>query len=39
MFDHEVPAMFESMRDLTVGVFEHLDITGKIYLDIRIKYP
>ena len=26
------------MRDLTVGVFEHLDITSKIDLDIIIKY-
>ena len=37
-FDHEVPSRINMMRDLTVGVFEHLDIKYKIYLYLRIKY-
>ena len=26
------------MRDLTSGVFEHLDITSPMYLDLRVAY-
>ena len=28
MFDHEVPFMISTMRDLTVGLFKHLEITS-----------
>ena len=38
MFDHEGPAVINAMRDLTVGAFEHLEITSKLDLYIRIKY-
>ena len=30
MFDHEVPAVVSTMSDLTVGVFEHLEIKSPI---------
>ena len=30
--------MISVMRDLTVGVFEHLDITSILDIDIRIRY-
>ena len=30
--------MINMMRDLTIGVFGHLEITSKIDLDLRIKY-
>ena len=37
-FDYEGPIFFKVMRDLALVVFEHLDITSKLYLYIRIKY-
>ena len=37
-FDHEVPAVVSAMWDITVGVFEHLDITPKLDIDKRVKY-
>ena len=30
--------MVNAMRDLIVGIFEHLDITSKTYIDTRVKY-
>ena len=38
MFDHEGLAVISEIRILTVGVFEHLEITSKLDLYIRIKY-
>ena len=38
MFDHEVHAVIYAMRDLTVWVFEHLDIKYVMDIYLRIKY-
>ena len=38
MFDHEGPTVVGTMRDLTVGVFELLDITSPMYMDKRVAY-
>ena len=38
MFDYEVTTVVSTMRDLTVGVFEHLDIKSNLDIDKRIKY-
>ena len=35
-FDHEGPALVNAMRDLTSGMFEHLDITSPIDLYQRL---
>ena len=37
-FNHEGPAVINVMRDLMVVLFEHLDITSRLDLDLRIKY-
>ena len=37
-FDHMGSTVINAMCDLTVGVFEYLEITSKIHLDLRIKY-
>ena len=37
-FDHEGPAVVSAMRDLTFGVFEHLEITSPVYVDQRVAY-
>ena len=37
-FDHEGPAVISAMRNLTVVVFEHLDITSHINLDKMLAY-
>ena len=37
-FDHEVPAVVNTVRDLTSGVFEQLEITSPIDVDQRIAY-
>ena len=38
MFNHEGPNMINTMCDLMVGVFEHIDITPRMDFDLRIKY-
>ena len=38
MFDYEGLNMIHAMYDLTVGVFEHIDITPRMDFDLRIKY-
>ena len=38
MFDHEVPAVISAMRDITVGVFENIEITSVMDVYARIKY-
>ena len=38
MFYCEGPDMINTMHDLTVGVFKHLEIKSKLALDLRIKY-
>ena len=38
MFDHEVPVVISAMRDLTVGVFEHLEITSTMDVGKRLAY-
>ena len=35
---HEGTIMINSMRDLMVRLIEHMEITSKIYLYLRIKY-
>ena len=37
-FNQEGSAFISAMRNLTVGVFEHLDITSVIDIYLRIKY-
>ena len=37
-FNHERPTMVNAMCDLTVRLFDHMDIMVKIVLDIRIDY-
>ena len=36
MFNHEVPAVVNAMRDLTSGVFVHLYIASPMYVDQRV---
>ena len=38
VFNHEGTVVIDAMRDQTVGVFGHLDITSKLDLDIGITY-
>ena len=38
MFDHEGPTVVSAMRDLTVGVFEHLDINFYKDMKKRVAY-
>ena len=38
MFDHEVPILVNGMRNISVGVFEHLYITSKLDVYQNIKY-
>ena len=38
MFNHKGPYVISAMRYLTVGVFEHIDITSILDIDIKIKY-
>ena len=38
MFDHEGPAVVNAMRDLTSGVFEHLEIPSPMDVDQRLAY-
>ena len=38
MFDNEVTDMINAIRNITVGLFEHMEIMSKIDLDIRINY-
>ena len=38
MFDNDVHAVVSAMRDLTIGVFEHLEITFPMYVDKRVAY-
>ena len=37
-FDHERTAVVNAMRDLTIGVFEHLDIPSHMDMDQRVAY-
>ena len=37
-FDHEGPAVVSAIRDLNVGVFEHLEITSPMDIYQRIAY-
>ena len=37
-FDHEGPALVNAMRDLTSGMFEHLDITSPMDVYQRVAY-
>ena len=37
-FDQEEPVVINAMRDLTVGVFEHLDITSPMDVEKRLAY-
>ena len=37
-FDHEGPTLVNAMCDLTVGLFEHLNITSKTDEDHILKY-
>ena len=38
MFDHEGPAVVNAMHDITIGVFEHPDITSPMDVDQRLAY-
>ena len=38
MFDHEGSTVVSAMRNLTVGVFENLDITSPMDMDKRVAY-
>ena len=38
MFGHEGPVVISVMRDLTVGLFENLDITFPMDVDKRLAY-
>ena len=38
MFDHEGPAVISAMYDLTVGVFEKLDIASPMDVDKILAY-
>ena len=35
---HEGPTIFNTMRDITVIFFEHLEITSRLDLYLRINY-
>ena len=37
-FDHEGPAGVSTMRNITIGVFEHLKTTSPMLVDQRISY-
>ena len=37
-FDHEGPVVVNAMRELTSGVFEHLEITSHMDVDQRLSY-
>ena len=37
-FNHEGPTVVSAMRNLTVGVFEHLEITSIMDVDQRVAY-
>ena len=37
MFNHEGPVVIRAMRDITVGLFGHVEIVSNIDLGIRIK--
>ena len=37
-FNHEGPTVTSAMHDLTVGVFEHLNITSPMDVDKRLAY-
>ena len=37
-FDHECPTVVSAMRDLTAGVFEHLDINSPMDVDKMVAY-
>ena len=37
-FDHKGPTVVNVMRNLTVGVFEHLSITSSLDVYVRMKY-
>ena len=38
MFNHGGPAVVSAMRDLIVGVFDHLGITSPMGVDKRVAY-
>ena len=38
MFDHEGPAVVSAMRNLTSGLFEHIEITSPMEVDQRVAY-
>ena len=38
MFNHEGPKVISAMRDLTAGVFEHLEITSPMDVDKSLAY-
>ena len=38
MFDHEGPAVVSAMRNLTAGVFEHLEINSPMDVDNILSY-
>ena len=38
MFDHEASSIISTIRNLTVGVFEHIEITSIMDVDRSIKY-
>ena len=37
MFYYEGPSVVNTMRDLTVGIFKHMNITAKTDIDKRVK--
>ena len=37
-FDHYEPAVISAMRDMGVGVFEHIEIASNMDVDKSIKY-
>ena len=38
MFDHQGHTVVHAIHYLTFGIFEHLNITAKTYMDQRVKY-
>ena len=38
LFGHEAPYLISAMRDLMVVLFEHIEITSIMDLDLKIKY-
>ena len=38
MFDHEGPVVIGAMRNITIRLFEHLNITSHMNVDKRLAY-